>query len=154
MSPVILNTVITITSALFPTKETEEKDISPIPPDIWDQKDIKKLNMWLLEESDENKTPVSVTELVPTGETLQMRVDAVVITLEAGVGHRTVPMLLAKSSFSGEVRNWSTLIHISSRLELEVHYYNEMFGVWEPLLEPLEVENTDEFRPWVLGMKV
>lgn len=120
MSPIILNTVITITSALFPTKETEEKDLSPIPPDIWDQKDIKKLNMWFLEESDENKTPSSVTELVPTGETLQMRVDTVVITLEAGVGHRTVPMLLAKSSFSGEVRNWSTLINIASRLELEV----------------------------------
>ncbi|XP_048360331.1 intermembrane lipid transfer protein VPS13A [Sphaerodactylus townsendi] len=154
VSPIILNTVITITSALFPTKETEEKDISPIPPDLWDQKDIKKLNMWFLEESDENQTPISETELVPTGETLQMKVDAVVITLEAGVGHRTVPMLLAKSSFSGVVRNWSTLIHLSSRLELEVHYYNEMFGVWEPLLEPLEVENTDEFRPWVLGMKM
>ncbi|XP_077200846.1 intermembrane lipid transfer protein VPS13A isoform X1 [Paroedura picta] len=154
MSPIILNTVITITSAFFPTKETEEKDISPIPPDIWDQKDIKKLNMWFLEESDENKSPIPVTELVPMGETLKMSVDAVVITLEAGVGHRTVPMLLAKSSFSGEVRNWSTLIHISSKLELEVHYYNEMFGVWEPLLEPLEVENTDEFRPWVLGMKM
>lgn len=29
-----------------------------------------------------------------------------------------------------------------------------MFGVWEPLLEPLEVENSDEFRPWVLELKV
>lgn len=29
-----------------------------------------------------------------------------------------------------------------------------MFGVWEPLLEPLEIENSDEFRPWVLELKV
>ncbi|XP_077792121.1 intermembrane lipid transfer protein VPS13A isoform X2 [Podarcis muralis] len=154
VTPIILNTVITITSALFPTNETTEKDISPVPPDIWDQKNIKNLKMWFLEESSENKDPASVIELVPTGETMKMRIETVVITLEAGVGHKTVPMLLAKSSFSGEVRNWSSLINLSSRLELEVHYYNEMFGVWEPLLEPLEVENTDEFRPWVLELKM
>ncbi|XP_053148105.1 intermembrane lipid transfer protein VPS13A isoform X2 [Hemicordylus capensis] len=154
VSPIILNTVLTITSALFPAKETAEKDLSPVSPDLWDKKDIKNLNMWFFEEPSENKNPASLTALVPTGETMQMRIESVIITLEAGVGHKTVPMLLAKSSFSGEVRNWSTLINLSSRLELEVHYYNEMFGVWEPLLEPLEVENTDTFRPWVLGMKM
>uniref|UniRef100_A0A8D2Q5L1 Vacuolar protein sorting 13 homolog A n=1 Tax=Varanus komodoensis TaxID=61221 RepID=A0A8D2Q5L1_VARKO len=154
VSPIIINTVLTITSALFPTQETTEKDISPVPPDLWDKKNIKELNMWFLEESNENKDSASVTELIPTGETLQMRIETVIITLEAGVGHKTVPMLLAKSSFSGEVKNWSSLINLSSRLELEVHYYNEMFGVWEPLLEPLEVENTDEFRPWVLELKM
>lgn len=29
-----------------------------------------------------------------------------------------------------------------------------MFGVWEPLLEPLEVEKTDFFKPWILEIKV
>lgn len=29
-----------------------------------------------------------------------------------------------------------------------------MFGVWEPLLEPLEIDQTDDFRPWNLGIKV
>lgn len=29
-----------------------------------------------------------------------------------------------------------------------------MFGVWEPLLEPLEVEKTDLFKPWILEIKV
>ncbi|XP_058021972.1 intermembrane lipid transfer protein VPS13A [Ahaetulla prasina] len=154
VSPIIINTVITITSALFPTKETSEKDLSPVPPDLWDKKNIKNLNMWFLEESIENKDPVSVAELIPTGESLTMKIETVVITLEAGVGHKTVPMLSAKSSFSGEVKNWSSLINLSSRLELEVHYFNEMFGVWEPLLEPLEVEGSDEFRPWVLELKM
>lgn len=111
---------MTITSALSPTTETAEKDTSPIPPDLWDKKDVKKLNMWFLEESSENKNPTSVPELVPTDETLQMKIDSVIITLEAGVGHKTVPMLLAKSSFSGEVRNWSSLINLHSQLELEV----------------------------------
>lgn len=29
-----------------------------------------------------------------------------------------------------------------------------MFGVWEPLLEPLEIEQSDNFRPWSLEVKV
>uniref|UniRef100_A0A8V5GFH9 Uncharacterized protein n=1 Tax=Melopsittacus undulatus TaxID=13146 RepID=A0A8V5GFH9_MELUD len=154
VSPIIINTVITITSALYQTAETTEEEISPIPPDLWNKKDIKNLKMWFLEESNENEDTNPTAELVPTGESLKMNVESVFITLEAGVGHRTVPMLLAKSSFLGEVKNWRTLINLRSRLELEVHYFNEMFGVWEPLLEPLEVEKTDLFKPWVLEIKM
>uniref|UniRef100_A0A8B9SEM5 Vacuolar protein sorting-associated protein 13A n=1 Tax=Apteryx owenii TaxID=8824 RepID=A0A8B9SEM5_APTOW len=154
VSPIIINTVITITSALSPTTETTEEEISQIPPDLWNKKDIKNLKMWFLEESNENEDINPTTELVPTGETLKMNIESVIITLEAGVGHRTVPMLLAKSSFLGEVKNWSTLINLHSRLELEVHYFNEMFGVWEPLLEPLEIEKTDLFKPWILEIKM
>ncbi|XP_062455224.1 intermembrane lipid transfer protein VPS13A isoform X2 [Rhea pennata] len=154
VSPIIINTVITITSALSPTTETTEEEISQIPPDLWNKKDIKNLKMWFLEESNEKEDVNPTTELVPTGETLKMNIESVIVTLEAGVGHRTVPMLLAKSSFLGEVKNWSTLINLHSRLELEVHYFNEMFGVWEPLLEPLEIEKTDLFKPWILEIKM
>ncbi|KAF2983033.1 hypothetical protein EK904_011694 [Melospiza melodia maxima] len=154
VSPIIINTVITITSALYRTTETTKEEISQIPPDLWNKKDIKNLKMWFLEETNENGDKNPKTELVPTGESLKINIESVFITLEAGVGHRTVPMLLAKSSFVGEVKNWSTLINLHSRLELEVHYFNEMFGVWEPLLEPLEVEKTDLFRPWTLEIKM
>uniref|UniRef100_A0A8C5UE54 VP13A protein n=1 Tax=Malurus cyaneus samueli TaxID=2593467 RepID=A0A8C5UE54_9PASS len=154
VSPIIINTVITITSALYQTTETAEEEINQIPPDLWNKKDIKNLKMWFLEETSENEDKNPTTELVPTGESLKINVESVLITLEAGVGHRTVPMLLAKSSFAGEVKNWSTLINLHSCLELEVHYFNEMFGVWEPLLEPLEVEKTDLFKPWILEIKM
>uniref|UniRef100_A0A8C4VAL4 Vacuolar protein sorting 13 homolog A n=1 Tax=Falco tinnunculus TaxID=100819 RepID=A0A8C4VAL4_FALTI len=154
VSPIIINTVITITSALYQTAETTEEEISQIPPDLWNKKDIKNLKMWFLEESNENEDTNPTAELVPTGESLKMSIESVFLTLEAGVGHRTVPMLLAKSSFLGEVKNWSTLINLRSRLELEVHYFNEMFGVWEPLLEPLEVDKTDLFEPWILEIKM
>ncbi|NXU47151.1 VP13A protein, partial [Turnix velox] len=154
VSPIIINTVITITSALYQTAETTEEEISQIPPDLWNKKDIKNLKMWFLEESNESENTNSTADLVPTGESLKMNVESVFLTLEAGVGHRTVPMLLAKSSFLGEVKNWSTLINLRSHLELEVHYFNEMFGVWEPLLEPLEVDKTDLFKPWILEIKM
>ncbi|RMC19250.1 hypothetical protein DUI87_03856 [Hirundo rustica rustica] len=154
VSPIIINTVITITSALYQTTETTKEEISQIPPDLWNKKDIKNLKMWFLEETNQNEDKNPNTELVPTGESLRINIESVFLTLEAGVGHRTVPMLLAKSSFVGEVKNWSTLINLHSRLELEVHYFNEMFGVWEPLLEPLEVEKTDLFKPWTLEIKM
>uniref|UniRef100_A0A8B9M2R6 Vacuolar protein sorting 13 homolog A n=1 Tax=Accipiter nisus TaxID=211598 RepID=A0A8B9M2R6_9AVES len=154
VSPIIINTVITITSALYQTAETTEEEISQIPPDLWNKKDIKNLKMWFLEEANENDDTNPTAELIPTGESLKINIDSVFLTLEAGVGHRTVPMLLAKSSFLGEVKNWTTLINLRSRLELEVHYFNEMFGVWEPLLEPLEVEKTDFFKPWILEIKM
>uniref|UniRef100_A0A8C3D0K0 Vacuolar protein sorting 13 homolog A n=1 Tax=Cairina moschata TaxID=8855 RepID=A0A8C3D0K0_CAIMO len=118
VSPIIINTVITITSALYRTAETTEEEISQIPPDLWNMKDVKNLKMWFLEESNENEDSNPTSELVPTGESLKMSIESLVLTLEAGVGHRTVPMLLAKSSFLGEVKNWSTLINLHSQLEV------------------------------------
>ncbi|CAJ0922315.1 unnamed protein product, partial [Ranitomeya imitator] len=155
VSPVIINTVITITSALSTSrKESISEATSPVPPDLWKKKDLKNLKLWFLEEENEKENKNSEKDqIVLTGEKLDLSIDSIVITLEAGVGHRTLPILLAKSSFKGNVKNWTTLINLYCQLELEVHYYNEMFGVWEPLLEPLEIEKSDSFRPWSLEVK-
>ncbi|KAM5193006.1 intermembrane lipid transfer protein VPS13A [Mantella aurantiaca] len=156
VSPVIINTVITITSALSsPSKESTSEVTSPVPVDLWKKKNVKDLKLWFLEEEKENNSKSGdANKLVLTGETLHLSIESIIITLEAGVGHRTLPMLLAKSSFKGNVQNWSTLINLYCQLELEVHYFNEMLGVWEPLLEPLEVERSDDFRPWSLEVKM
>ncbi|XP_075684410.1 intermembrane lipid transfer protein VPS13A [Rhinoderma darwinii] len=156
VSPVIINTVITITSALSTSrKESISEAPSPVPPDLWKKKDLKDLKLWFLEEENEKENKKSETDqIVLTGEKLGLSIDSIIITLEAGVGHRTLPILLAKSSFKGDVKNWSTLINLYCQLELEVHYYNEMFGVWEPLLEPLEIEKSENFRPWSLEVKM
>uniref|UniRef100_A0A8B9KUA9 Vacuolar protein sorting 13 homolog A n=1 Tax=Astyanax mexicanus TaxID=7994 RepID=A0A8B9KUA9_ASTMX len=155
VSPIIINTVITIQSALTPAAETPEELESPVPPDLWERRDWKDLKLWFLEEEGEEDTQ-SVTPLIPQGESLQLRISSICLTLEAGVGHRTVPMLLAKSSFHGDVKNWSStslLMHFLVNL-LQVNYYNEIMGVWEPLLEPLEDDTKDGFRPWTLDLKV
>uniref|UniRef100_A0A8B9KS96 Vacuolar protein sorting 13 homolog A n=1 Tax=Astyanax mexicanus TaxID=7994 RepID=A0A8B9KS96_ASTMX len=154
VSPIIINTVITIQSALTPAAETPEELESPVPPDLWERRDWKDLKLWFLEEEGEEDTQ-SVTPLIPQGESLQLRISSICLTLEAGVGHRTVPMLLAKSSFHGDVKNWSStslLMHFLVNL-LQVNYYNEIMGVWEPLLEPLEDDTKDGFRPWTLDLK-
>lgn len=154
VSPVIINTIITITSALYTTKETIPEESTSSIAHLWDKKDTKNLKMWFLEESNETEKVVPTSELMLAGESLNLNIDSIFIVLEAGIGHRTVPMLLAKSRLWGECENWSTLINLHFQLELEVHYYNEMFGVWEPLLEPLEIDQTDDFRPWNLGIKM
>uniref|UniRef100_A0A4X1W2B7 Vacuolar protein sorting 13 homolog A n=1 Tax=Sus scrofa TaxID=9823 RepID=A0A4X1W2B7_PIG len=154
VSPVIINTVITITSALYTAKETVPQETASSTAQLWEKKDTKNLKMWFLEEPNEVEKIAPTTELVPNGEMIKMNIDSIFIVLEAGIGHRTVPMLLAKSRFSGEGKNWSSLINLHCQLELEVHYYNEMFGVWEPLLEPLEIDQTEDFRPWNLGIKM
>lgn len=156
VSPVIINTVITITSALStPSKEAISEVTSPVPVDLWKKKNVKDLKLWFLEEEEENNNKSGeANKLVLTGETLNLSIESIIVTLEAGVGHRTLPMLLAKSSFKGNVKNWSTLINLYCQLELEVHYFNEMLGVWEPLLEPLEFERSDDFRPWSLEVKM
>ncbi|KAL2092597.1 hypothetical protein ACEWY4_012395 [Coilia grayii] len=153
VSPIIINTVITIQSALSPVAESPEEKECPVPPDLWQRRDLRQLKLWFLEEEGEEDAR-SVAPLVPQGDKLKVDIDAICLTLEAGVGHRTVPMLLAKASFHGGAENLSTLINLRSTLNLEVHYYNEVMGVWEPLLEPLEVEGTDEFKPWSLELKM
>nr|XP_019956405.1 PREDICTED: vacuolar protein sorting-associated protein 13A [Paralichthys olivaceus] len=153
VSPIIINTVITIQSALTPTVEAPEELDSPVPVDLWEKRGWKELKLWFLEEEGDEDTR-SLVPLIPQGESLQVSIKSICLTLEAGVGHRTIPMLLAKSSFHGDVTNWSTLINLHSELNLEVHYFNEVMGVWEPLLEPLEDETRDGFRSWRLDLKM
>lgn len=119
MSPIIINTVITIQSALSPAAETPEELESPVPPDLWQRRDWKDLKLWFLEEEGEEDAQ-SVAPLTPQGESLQLKISSICLTLEAGVGHRTVPMLLAKSTFHGDVKNWSTLINLHCHLNMEV----------------------------------
>uniref|UniRef100_A0A4W3IRN7 Vacuolar protein sorting 13 homolog A n=1 Tax=Callorhinchus milii TaxID=7868 RepID=A0A4W3IRN7_CALMI len=155
VSPVIINTVLTITSALSRAPESPHEKNSQNPSDLWDEKNVKDLKFWFLQDDKANKSENTLTsQLVPTSENLNVVIEFICVTLEAGVGHRTIPMLLAKSAFKGTLKNWSTFINLQCNLTSEVHYYNEVLAVWEPLLEPLEVENSECFRPWELWIKI
>ncbi|XP_051510128.1 intermembrane lipid transfer protein VPS13A-like isoform X3 [Myxocyprinus asiaticus] len=153
VSPIIINTVMTIQSAVSPAAETPEELESPVSQDLWERRSLKDLKLWFLEEEGEEVTQ-SITPLIPQGESFKINIQSICVTLEAGVGHRTVPMLLAKALFQGDVKNWSTLINLHCHLDLEVNYYNETMGLWEPLLEPLDDEAKDGFRPWTLALKM
>lgn len=71
VSPIIINTVITIQSALTPTAETPEELDSPVPIDLWEKRGWKELKFWFLEEEGDDDTR-SLVRLIPQGESLQV----------------------------------------------------------------------------------
>lgn len=71
VSPLIINTVITILSVLSPAAETPEELDSPVPIDLWEKRSWKDLKFWFLEEGGDEDTK-SLTPLVPQGESLQV----------------------------------------------------------------------------------
>ncbi|XP_028721844.2 vacuolar protein sorting-associated protein 13C [Peromyscus leucopus] len=152
ISPIILNTVMTILAAMSPkAKEDESRDTAEEMGNLWAIKSITDYNSWFLGVD----TATEVTENFrdfdhpPVEENCVIAVESVQVTLECGLGHRTVPLLLAESKFSGNVKNWTSLMAAAADMTLEVHYYNEIHAVWEPLIERVEGKT-----PWSLKLNV
>ncbi|XP_069723155.1 intermembrane lipid transfer protein VPS13C isoform X2 [Phaenicophaeus curvirostris] len=141
ISPIILNTVMTIMAAIKP-KATEEasRGAIEVPENLWQVKPIDECNAWFLgvDVATEATEAFMDREHVMKQEEFDIVVKSVQITLECGLGHRTVPLLLVESVFSGVLKNWSSLTEVMADMSLEVHYYNETYAVWEPLIERIE----------------
>lgn len=71
VSPLIINTVITILSVLSPAAETPEELDSPVSTDLWEKRSWKDLKFWFLEEGCDEDTQF-VVPLVPQGESLEV----------------------------------------------------------------------------------
>ena len=64
-------------------------------------------------------------------------INQLIVTVEAGQGNNTIPMLLLESKLTGEVRNWSGRLSVLASTQLEMAYYNSKFALWEPVIEPI-----------------
>ncbi|XP_010138739.1 PREDICTED: vacuolar protein sorting-associated protein 13C, partial [Buceros rhinoceros silvestris] len=143
ISPIILNTVMTIMAAIK-TKTTEEEEdsrgVPEVPENLWQVKPIDQCNAWFLgvDVATEATETFTDREHILKQEKFDVVVKSVQITLECGLGHRTVPLLLVESVFSGVLKNWSSLMEVTADMSLEIHYYNEAYAVWEPLIERVE----------------
>ncbi|XP_028627194.1 vacuolar protein sorting-associated protein 13C [Grammomys surdaster] len=152
ISPIILNTVMTIMAAMSPkTKEDEWKDTAKETDNLWAVKSITDYNCWFLgvDMATEVTENFRDFEHPLIEENCVVAVESVQVTLECGLGHRTVPLLLAESKFSGNIKNWTSLMAAAADMTLEVHYYNETHAVWEPLIERVEGK-----KPWSLKLSV
>ncbi|KAM4036143.1 intermembrane lipid transfer protein VPS13C isoform 3-T3 [Anomaloglossus baeobatrachus] len=141
ISPIILNTVLTIMAALKPKpKDSEEKKQLAEHRNIWDTRTTDSCNSWFLgvESADEATECFQNPECPLKEENFELKVKTVQVTLECGLGHRTVPLLLVESTFTGAVKNWTSFMSVTADTTLEVHYYNEIFAVWEPLIERVD----------------
>uniref|UniRef100_A0A8C1V8U3 Vacuolar protein sorting 13 homolog C n=1 Tax=Cyprinus carpio TaxID=7962 RepID=A0A8C1V8U3_CYPCA len=141
ISPIILNTVITITAAMAPKpKEEPSQQTSDDLNSLWSLMSVANANYWFLGVDTASEVTESFKDVDSSkdGESFEMKVKVVQVTLESGLGHRTVPLLLAESSFTGTAQNWSSLLSVSADMTLEVNYFNETHAVWEPLLERVD----------------
>uniref|UniRef100_A0A8D0HE95 Vacuolar protein sorting 13 homolog C n=1 Tax=Sphenodon punctatus TaxID=8508 RepID=A0A8D0HE95_SPHPU len=153
ISPIILNTVMTIMSAVKPkAKEEESKGITNDTGNLWNVKSIHQCHTWFLgvDVATEATETYKDSEHSVKSENFDIAVKSVQITMECGSGHRTVPLLLVESTFLGAVKNWSSLMGATADMTLEVHYYNEMYAVWEPLIERVDRGR----REWNLKLDV
>uniref|UniRef100_A0A8C8RP73 Vacuolar protein sorting-associated protein 13C n=1 Tax=Pelusios castaneus TaxID=367368 RepID=A0A8C8RP73_9SAUR len=141
ISPIILNTVMTIMAAIKPkAKEEDSQGTTGESENLWDVKPINQCNAWFLgvDVATEATETYTDSEHALKNENFDVAVKSVQITLECGLGHRTVPLLLIESAFSGTLKNWSSLMGATADMMLEVHYYNETYAVWEPLIERID----------------
>ncbi|NXK87404.1 VP13C protein, partial [Formicarius rufipectus] len=141
ISPIILNTVITIMAAIKPKpREEDSRGAAEVAENLWQVKPIDECNAWFLgvDVATEATETFKDREQILKQEKFDIVVKSVQMTLECGLGHRTVPLLLVESAFSGVLKNWSSLMEVTADMSLEIHYYNETYAVWEPLIERIE----------------
>ncbi|KAJ6664322.1 hypothetical protein lerEdw1_008541 [Lerista edwardsae] len=153
ISPIILNTVITIMAAMKPKPKKEESGGTVCDAvNLWDIKSVDQCHSWFLgvDMATEATEMLLDSEPCEKKENFDVEVKSVQITLECGLGHRTIPLLLAESTFSGMVKNWSSVMSATADMTLEVHYYNESYAVWEPLIERIDKER----RRWNLKFEM
>ncbi|KAM6980546.1 intermembrane lipid transfer protein VPS13C [Aplochiton taeniatus] len=153
ISPVILNTVMTITAAMITRPRDEQsQEVAVDVSNLWSDMNIYSCNYWFLgvEAAEEVTESFSDQDGHNAGESFGVEVKVVQVTMESGLGHRTVPLLLAESSFTGMAKNWSSLLNVSADMDLEVNYFNETHAVWEPLIERID----DGKRRWNLKLEM
>ncbi|XP_068584903.1 intermembrane lipid transfer protein VPS13C isoform X2 [Cebidichthys violaceus] len=141
ISPFILNTVQTITAAMT-AKQSDEQSLESKADfsDLWSVMNVYGCNYWFLGVDQATEVTESFREPDgrQEGESFTAEVKVVQVTLESGLGHRTVPLLLTESSFNGSAKNWSSQLQLSADMTLEVNYFNEVHAVWEPLIERVD----------------
>ncbi|KAM4675969.1 intermembrane lipid transfer protein VPS13C [Discoglossus pictus] len=153
ISPIILNTVQTIMTALKPkAKDVERKETLTEHKNIWNEKTTDSCNSWFMgvDAAQEVTESFQSQEGPKMLQRFELEVRTVQVTLECGLGHRTVPLLLMESMFTATVKNWSSLLDVNADTTLEVHYYNENYAVWEPLIERVD----DGKRRWNLKLEM
>ncbi|KAJ1520910.1 hypothetical protein ONE63_003990 [Megalurothrips usitatus] len=137
----------------------EESDYSR----IWDIKTFDDCAFWFFKtEMAEDvmalpeQSVVEAVPVTPLSEMVIVTMPSIVVTVEAGVGNKTLPLILLETNFQGVIRDFSSLLHVDSSLSVQMWYYNSRLALWEPLIEPVESHNGSQVVhvPWELKMEV
>nr|XP_012230348.1 PREDICTED: vacuolar protein sorting-associated protein 13C isoform X2 [Linepithema humile] len=151
----ILNKVIqTVTK-----KEEEDKEVVKSEPNyegLWIVTPFEENDYWFLkteiatEALEEFTYPDDETVTAYKAELAIVSAPTILLTLEAGVGNKTLPMLLLHVGFQSNVNDWSTkTMSVDCTMSMIMSYYNSRLALWEPLIE--RIENS---TPWELKTKI
>lgn len=127
---------------------------------IWDVKPFKDNDFWFLKSDMAEEATEQVMEYIPEKKTLQeiciISMSSLVITVEAGVGNKTLPMLLFETTLKGSAKNWSSQLSVEAGITVQMGYYNSRLALWEPLIEPVERKRNGKltFEPWELKLEL
>ncbi|XP_049821668.1 intermembrane lipid transfer protein Vps13-like isoform X2 [Aethina tumida] len=127
---------------------------------IWEEQCYEDNEPWYLKTADAASEVTEDFQLLKKkclDEMCIVSVSSVSITLEAGVGNQTLPMIMVETSLRGCVRNWSSQMVMEASLTLEVGYYNSKLALWEPLVEPVtEFDSAGQlsYVPWELKVEM
>ncbi|XP_044259687.1 vacuolar protein sorting-associated protein 13 isoform X2 [Tribolium madens] len=155
---------VTATATGSSTERTSDDEELQDHSDAWDHKVFEVEDYWFFRndeavEATETLSLVSTTPPKPPSKTQEMCIismPSIILTIEAGVGSKTFPMLVLESSLKGHVNNWSSQMSVEASLTLQMNYYNSRLALWEPLIEPVEVTNSNKPKwvPWELKLEV
>jgi len=119
----------------------EESEVEKDYSKIWTVGKLTDTDYWFLktEVAEDAAEMISLEQPKPKlDEVCLLQIPSLVITLEAGVGTKTLPMLLLETNMQATVRNWSSKLSVDSTTSLQMSYYNSQLALWEPLIEPIE----------------
>ncbi|KAJ8665252.1 hypothetical protein QAD02_006914 [Eretmocerus hayati] len=160
----ILNRVVqTITKAN--EEEDELKKLELNHEGLWTASPFKEPDYWFLkaevavEASEDLQLSDDEDTVVPTykPELAIVSMPTILFTLEAGVGNKTLPMLLLHLGFQTNAIDWSSnSMSLESTMSVVMAYYNSRLALWEPLIEPIETFDNGRriSTPWELKTKV
>ncbi|KAL7290198.1 hypothetical protein TKK_0015907 [Trichogramma kaykai] len=143
----------------------EVKKQEPNHDGLWIITPFKESDYWFLKtevaqeanedlqfsDEEENETPIYKPEVAIVSA------PTILLTLEAGIGNKTLPMLLLHLGFQSDIHDWSTnTMSIEASMSVVMAYYNSRLALWEPLIEPMEAVKNGKrtSTPWELKTKI
>nr|XP_034187905.1 vacuolar protein sorting-associated protein 13 isoform X3 [Osmia lignaria] len=147
--------------------KTEEKDDEVVVHEqhydgLWIISPFEESDFWFLKtevglEAIEDFVYPDDDEATYKPELAIISAPTILFTLEAGVGNKTLPMLLLHIGFQSNINDWSTKsMSIESTMSLVMAYYNSCLALWELLIEPIEgiKKGKRVSTPWELKTKI
>ncbi|XP_039312283.1 vacuolar protein sorting-associated protein 13 isoform X2 [Solenopsis invicta] len=158
----ILNKVIHMVTK----KEEEDMEVVKSEPNyegLWIVTPFEDNNYWFLktevamEALEEFTYPDDDVVATYKPELAIVSAPTILFTLEAGVGNKTLPMLLLHVGFESSINDWSTKsMSVDCSMSVIMAYYNSRLALWEPLIEPIESSDNGKriSTPWELKTKI